>query len=75
MKKSVEVLLWVFFVSQGLKDDCDLMRAQLLLLEIERQGELATVESIKKSSGYLSCIHDIPYSLIDDVKIQEMIDF
>ena len=71
--KDYNVLTWVFFASKGITDMADLMRANMLCMEIVKEG--ATIESVKKSTGYLSCIHDLPYILISDIKIQEMIDF
>ena len=75
--KNPEVLNWIFFISKGIKDNTDLMRTQMLCMEVCGQCEkgTATVESIKKTSGYMSCTNDIPSVLISDEKIQEMIDF
>ena len=71
--KDYNVLTWVFFVSQGITDNTDLMRCQMLCIEVTKQG--ATVESVKNSIGYKSCIYDIPDRFLTDEKIQEMIDF
>jgi len=68
------ILLWVFFVSQGIQDQANLMRCQMLCMEIANMKD-ATVEKVKQTSGYKSCIYDIPDVLISDEKIQEMIDF
>lgn len=68
------VLLWVFFVSQGIQDQADMMRCQMLCMEVANMKD-ATVEKVKQTSGYKSCIYDIPDVLISDEKIQEMIDF
>jgi len=71
--KSANILCWVFFASKGIIDNADLMRCMMLCEEICHQGIIATVSSIKASSAFLSCIHDIPDSYLNDDKIQEMI--
>lgn len=73
--KNPEVLCWVFFLSQGIQDNIDLMRCHVLCNEICSKGEFATVKEIKESSAYKCCIYDIPNHLISDEKIQEMINF
>lgn len=73
--KDGNVLTWVFFVSQGVTDNCDLMRAQMLCFQLCELGENATVDKVKQTAGYRSCLYDIPDHLISDEKIQEMIDF
>lgn len=73
--KTPEVLCWVFFVSQGVSDNTDLMRCHILCNEICFKGEDATVKEIKESSAYKCCICNIPKHLISDAKIQEMINF
>jgi len=75
MEKIPEILTWVFFGSQGITDNTDLMRCMILCQEICRFGNEATVEKIKNTTGYKSCIYNIPYNLISHCKIQEMIDF
>ena len=71
--KDYNTLLWVFFVSQGLTDHTDLMRASMFCMECCKEG--ASVESVKDSSGYKSCLSDLPDSMLTDEKIQEMIDW
>lgn len=73
--KNSNTLTWVFFASQGITDNCDLMRAQMLCMQLCELGDNATVEMVKNTAGYKSCIYDIPDILICDEKIQEMIDF
>jgi len=74
-KKSPEVLTWVFFGSQGIIDNTDLMRCLILCQNIIAQGNKATVESIKNTGAYVGCIYDIPNKLLTDEIIQKMIDF
>lgn len=74
-KPDYNTLNWVFFASKGITDNSDLMRTSMLCMAVETQGENATIESIKNSDGFKSCIHDIPDHLISDEKIQELIDF
>lgn len=73
--KTPEILAWVFFGSKGITDNIDLMRVNILCMEICRLGENATVENVKKTGAYLGCAYDIPQSFLTDEKIQEMIDF
>ena len=75
MKKPVDssVLLWVFFVSKGLKDNIDLMRCHMLCMECNTQG--ATVQSVMNSIGYKSCTNDIPQAFLTEQYIREIIDF
>lgn len=73
--KNPDVLTWVFFASQGITDNTDLMRCMLLCQDICRLDDKATVENIKDMTGYRSCLYDIPSDLISDEKIQEMITF
>ncbi len=73
--KTPEILTWVFFASQGITDNTDLMRCHILAMEICRLGNDATIKKIKETSGYRSCICDIPDHLICDLRIQEMIDW
>jgi hypothetical protein len=71
--KDYNVLTWVFFASQGIVDNVNLMRCQLLCMEVIKDG--ANLESVKESTGYKSCIYDIPDHLISDQKIIEMLNF
>lgn len=67
------VLLWVFFVSKGLTDNTDLMRASMFCMEASKEG--ATVESVKESSGYKSCLYDLPDEWLTDEYITSMLEF
>ena len=69
----ISLLTWVFFVSKGLTDNCDLMRAQMYIMECTKDG--ATVESVKNSTGYKSCLNDLPDSMLTDEYIKEIIEF
>lgn len=73
--KNAGILTWVFFGSQGIKDNTDLMRCMILCDVICLQGEKATIESIKQTGAYKGCLYDIPNYLITDEKIQEMINW
>lgn len=72
--KDPNVLTWVFFVSNGITDKTDLMRCNMLCIQLCKL-ENPTVEDVKETAGYKSCLYDIPDFLISDEKIQEMIDF
>lgn len=72
-EKDYNVLTWVFFASQGITDNINLMRCQMLCLAVCTPG--ATLESVKDSTGYRSCLYDIPDRFLTDEKIQEMIDW
>jgi hypothetical protein len=71
--KSDHILLWVFFISKGIKDNTDLMRASMLCMAVCQDG--ATLESVKDSSGYKSCLYDIPDCFLTDEYITEMLEF
>ena len=71
--KDVNILTWVFFASQGITDNCDLMRAQMYIIECRKDG--ATVQSVKESTGYKSCLYDLHDSFLTDEYIQKIIDF
>ena len=71
INKDVSILTWVFFGSNGITDNVDLTRCNMLCMEIVNYPE-KTIEEIKKTSGYLSCIHDIPSHLISDEKLLEI---
>ena len=73
--KTPEILTWVFFGSQGITDNIDLMRAMILCTEICRQGTNASVENIKESGSFKGAYYDLPKRLLTDEKIQEMIDW
>ena len=70
-----EVLVWVFFGSQGVTDNTDLTRSMILCQDIVRLGSEATVEKVKNTTGYRSCLYDLPDNLISDTQIQKIIDF
>lgn len=63
----------MFFASQGISDNSDLMRCQLLCLEAIKDG--MTLELLKDSTGYRSCLYDIPDHLLTDEKLTEMLTF
>ena len=69
------MLAWVFFGSQGVKDNTDLMRALILCQTICLQGEKATVKSVKETSAFVGAAYDLADDLLTDEKIQEMIDW
>lgn len=73
LEKDHLVILWVFFASQGITDNSDLMRCEMLSLAVCTPG--ATIASVKDSTGYRSCLYDIPNRFLTDEKIQEMIDW
>lgn len=71
------VLTIMFAQDLGITDNTDLMRANILAMEIENNEH--TIDSIKETSAYRGCHYDIPFneeflqSLLD--KKQELIDF
>ena len=73
--KTPEILTWVFFGSKGITDNIDLMRAMILCTEICRQGDLATIESIKNTGSFKGVCYDIPKELLTDQIIQQMIHY
>jgi hypothetical protein len=73
--KTPEMLAWVFFGSQGVKDGADIMRSLILCQTICLQGEKATVKSVKETAAFVGAAYDIADSLLTDAKIQEMIDW
>ena len=54
------VLTIIFAQDLGETDNVNLMRANILAIEIENYEH--TIESIKKTSAYLGCHYDIPFS-------------
>lgn len=70
-------VITLMFAQAGVKDNTDLIRCNILAMEIE--GNEHTIDSIKKTSAYLGCSYDIPMtneflqSLIN--KKQELIDY
>jgi hypothetical protein len=71
------VITLMFVQDLNITDNTDLMRANILAMEIESNEH--TIESIKKTSAYKGCHYDIPFndeflqSLLD--KRKELIDF
>ena len=61
----------------GVTDNVDLMRANILAMEIEAHNH--TIDSVKETSAYKGCHYDIPFndeflqSLLD--KKKELVDF
>ena len=68
------VLVWVFFASQGVTDNIDLMRAGIFTNDL-RRIENATLEMIKNTSSYASAKYDLPAHLMTDEKVIEMYEF
>lgn len=70
-------VITLIFAQADVKDNTDLVRCNILAMEIERNNH--TIESIKKTSEYLGCNYDVPMSdeflqsLLD--KKQELIDY
>lgn len=61
MKTSlISDVITLMFFQKGITDDVDLMRCNILAMEIARNEH--TVESIKKTSAYLGCNNDVPTS-------------
>ena len=54
------VITLMFVQDLGVTDNTDLMRANILAMEIESHEH--TIESIKKTSAYLGCHYDIPFT-------------
>ena len=69
-------VITLMFAQAGVEDNTDLMRCNILAMEIERNEH--TIKSIKQTSAYLGCNYDVPMtdeflqSLLD--KKQELID-
>ncbi len=53
----------------GITDNADIMRVQMLAMEVA--NEKHTVESLKKTSGYMSTINDINFT---DKYLQTLIE-
>lgn len=75
--KLISNIITLMFAEAGVKDNIDLIRCNILAMEIERNNH--TIKSIKKTSAYLGCNYDVPMSdeflqsLLD--KKQELIDY
>ena len=63
------VLTLMFAQDLNITDNTDLMRANILAMEIESNEH--TIESIKETSAYKGCHYDIPF---DDVFLQSLFD-
>jgi hypothetical protein len=64
-----DVITLMFAQELGVTDNTDLIRANILGMEIERNDH--TIESIKKTSAYMGCHYDIPFN--DDF-LQSLLD-
>ena len=61
MKTSlISDVITLMFFQKGITDDADLMRCNILAMEIARN--IHTIESIKKTSAYLGCNYNVPMS-------------
>ena len=71
------VLTLMFAQELNITDNTDVMRANILAMEIESNDH--TIESIKKTSAYMGCHYNIPFndeflqSLLN--KKKDLIDF
>ena len=74
MDNNQRLHLQKMITANNVEDNTDLIRCQMLCMEICFQDN-PTVESIKNSQGYKSCICNIPDSLISEEAIQAMINF
>ena len=63
------VITLMFAQDLGITDNTDLMRANILAMEIESKEH--TIESIKETSAYKGCHYDIPF---DDVFLQSILN-
>lgn len=63
------VITIMFAQDLGVTDNVDLIRANILAMEIESHDH--TIESIKQTSAYLGCHYDIPFN---DVFLQSILD-
>lgn len=64
-----EVLTLMFAQELNVTDNTDLMRCNILAMEIERENH--TLESIKETSGYRGCHYDVPFN---DEFLQKLLD-
>jgi len=69
MSTLVADVITIMFHQAGVTDNVDLMRAQILGLEIQSKDH--TIESIKQTSAYRGCHYDIPFS---DEFLQTLLD-
>ena len=63
------VITLMFVQDLKITDNTDLMRANILAMEIESNKH--TIESIKETSAYKGCHYDIPF---DDVFLKSILD-
>ncbi len=63
------VITLMFAQDLGVTDNTDLIRANILGMEIERNDH--TIESIKETSAYRGCHYDIPFN---DEFLQTLLD-
>jgi hypothetical protein len=63
------VITLMFVQDLKITDNTDLMRANILAIEIESNEH--TIESIKETSAYKGCHYDIPF---DDVFLKSILD-
>ena len=63
------VLTLMFMTELGVTDNIDLMRCNILAMEIERVEH--TIDSIKETSAYKGCIYDVYF---DDSFLQSLLD-
>lgn len=63
------IITLMFAQDLGVTDNVDLMRANILAMEIESHNH--TIESIKETSAYKGCHYDIPFN---DVFLQSILD-
>ena len=72
--KLPSILTWVFFGSEGITDNTDLMRCNMLCLCI-CTNDLPSVTEVLHSTGYKSCLYDIPDHMLTKEYISKIIDF
>lgn len=63
------VLTTMFVQDLGITGNINLMRCNILAMEIE--GKEHTIESVKTTSAYLGCHYDVPF---DDAFLQTLLD-
>jgi len=63
------VLTLMFATVLGVSDNIDLMRCNILAMEIE--GKEHTLNSIKNTMAYRGCVYDVPF---DDSFLQSLLD-
>lgn len=68
-KNIIPDVITLMFVNAGITDNTDLMRVYILGCEIAHTDH--TIESIKKTSAYIGCHYDIPFT---DEFLQRLLD-